>query len=149
MKNTSKTNISPKRNATKRNASIENAENPVMKRKVDVKNKPHQSKEIFSPRTTRRSTEPIVKSSSSRESKSKSKNANVKSKSNKVKSRDIDAKFTKSPKQKIQRASPRSMPPRNKSNGSKSESKWQNPKQLKRSLRSQDQEVPSKKRRQG
>jgi len=158
-KNTSKTNNSPKRNATKRNAPIENAENPVMKRKVDVKNKPQQSKEIFSPRTTRRSTEPIVKSSSSRESKSKSKNANVKSKSNKVKSSDIDAKFTKSkfndakftksPKQKIQRASPRSMPPRNKSNGSKSESKWQNPKQLKRSLRSQDQEVPSKKRRQG
>jgi len=158
-KNTTSAKNSPKRNATKRNAPSVNEENPVKKRKVDVKKPQKPNKEeIFSPRPTRRTAEPIVKSSS-RESKSRSKNTSVKSKSNKRKSSDIDAKFTKStsndakftksPKQKMQRASPRSMPPRNKSKSSKSESKLQKPNQLKRSLRSQGQEVPSKKRRQG
>jgi len=164
-------NNSPKRNASKRNALSENGGNPVKKRKVDVKKPPKPCKEeIFSPRPTRRTAELVVNSSSrDNESKSRSKNTSLKSKSNKRKSSDIDAKFTKStpnrakftkstsndakftksPKQKMQRASPRSMPPRNKSKSSKSESKLQKPKQLKRSLRSQGQEVPSKKRRQG
>jgi len=154
------TNTSPKRNVSKRNSPLDNPENPVKKRKVDVKNKSQKSskEDIFSPRPTRRSAGPIVKTSNSRESKSKSKNESIKSKSSKRKSCDSDAKFTKStsnatkftksPKKKIQRASPRSMP-RNKSKSNKTESKLQNPKQLKRSLRSQSQVVPNKKRRQG
>jgi len=158
-KNVTNANDSPKRNASKRNAPSDNGGNPVKKRKVDVKKSQKPNKEeIFSPRPTRRTTEPVVKSSS-RESKSRSNNTSVKSNTNKRKSSDINAKFTKStsnnakftksPKQSMQRASPRSMPPRNKSKSSKSESKLQKPKQSKRSLRSQGQEVPSKKRRQG
>merc|ERR1712002_383524 len=159
-RNATNTNKSPKRNVSKRNSSLDNPENPVKKRKVDVKNKSQKSnkEDVFSPRPTRRSAGPIVKSSNSRESKSKSKNESIKSKSSKRKSCESDAKFTKStfnatkftksPKQKIQRASPRSMP-RNKSKSNKTELKLQNPKQLKRSLRSQSQIVPNKKRRQG
>merc|ERR1712083_159721 len=158
-KNVTNANDSPKRNAPKRNAPSDNGGNPVKKRKVDVKKPQKPNKEeIFSPRPTRRTTEPVVKSSS-RESKSRSNNTNVKCNANNRKSSDINAKFTKStsnnakftksPKQSMQRVSPRSMPPRNKSKSSKSESKLQKPKQSKRSLRSQGQEVPSKKRRQG
>jgi len=152
---------SPKRNASKRNAPLTTAVNPEKKVKIATKNKPNNrtksKEEIFSPRPTR-SVKSVVKSNGS-ESKGK-KNAGMKSKFKKrdssesdnkfTKSSPTDAKFTKVSKQKLKvlRQSPRNMP-RNKSKGTKPDVKIQKPKSLKRSLRSQVQEVPTKKRRQG
>merc|ERR1719450_459320 len=119
-----------------------------MKSKFKKRDSSAKSKEeIFSRRPTR-SVKSVVKSNSS-ESKGK-KNAGMKSKFKKRDSSESDAKFTKvsKQKQKVLRQSPRNMP-RNKSKGTKPEVKIQKPKSLKRSLRSQVQEVPTKKRRQG
>jgi len=152
---------SPKRNASKRNAPCSTPVNPEKKVKVATKNKSNNKtkskEEIFSPRPTR-SVKSVVKSNSS-ESKGK-KNTSMKSKLKKRDSSESDNKFTKSSptdakfskvskqKQKVLRQSPRSMP-RNKSKGTKPDVKVQKSKSLKRSLRSQVQEVPTKKRRQG
>merc|ERR1719450_870876 len=129
-----------------------------MKSKFKKRDSSAKSKEeIFSRRPTR-SVKSVVKSNSS-ESKGK-KNAGMKSKFKKRDSSESDNKFTKSSptdakftkvskqKQKVLRQSPRNMP-RNKSKGTKPDVKIQKPKSLKRSLRSQVQEVPTKKRRQG
>jgi len=146
----------PKRRLSKGNdGSSNNLGNPSKKLKVD-ETKPKSKEDVFSPRPTRRSVESFSESvesdvKSNAESKRKSKPTNIQSKSGSNKRSSDDAKFTtKSQKQKMpMKSSPREMPIKSsKSKSSKSvEIKMPKIQTLKRVLRSQVQEAPTKKRR--